>query len=168
MTEAQRNLLHVYLHQNSLKLENHAQGLFSLMQQQKENTFTRMQVLNSLASVYASKGDVRKLSWCLKEVIPLTKNNQEYQIYTLANQSYKLLLQEKIKQAVQKLEEALMLSKKGKNWLAIKQILEEWNFSAQHVQKLSEFSSTQVFQKWHQMLEKKPLKAADEHLSLYS
>ena len=168
MTEAQRNLLHVYLHQNSSKLENHARELFNLMQQQKENTFTRMQVLNSLAAVYASKQDIRKLSWCLKEVIPLTKNNQEYQIYTLANQSYKLLLQKKIKQAINKLEEALILSKKGKNWLAIKQILEEWNFSARYVQKISELSSTRVFRKWHQMLEKKPLKAADEHLNLYS
>lgn len=166
MTEAQRNLLHVYLHQNSSKLENHAQALFNLMKKQKENTFTRMQVLNSLATVYASKKDMKKLAWCLKEVIPLTKNNQEYQIYTLANQSYKLLLQKKIKQAVHKLEEALILSKKGKNWLAIKQILEEWNFSAQHVPKLNELSSIRVFRKWHQMLEKRPLKVADKHLNL--
>lgn len=168
MTEARRNLLHVYLHQNSLKLESHADELFNLMRQQKENTFTRMQVLNSLACIYASKQNIEKLSWCLKEVIPLTKNNQEYLIYTLANQSYKLLLQKKIKKAVNKLEEALILSKKGKNWLAVKQILEEWDFAARYVQKTNELLSIQVFQKWHQILEKKPLKVVDGYLNLYS
>lgn len=89
--------------------------------------FERMQALNSLATVYIFRGNIKKGLSLIKEAIPLTKKSEEYHIYTLANLSLLYKMHQRKKKADSFLQKALELAKKGGNLLAIQQI--EYDFA---------------------------------------
>ena len=82
----------------------------------------------------------------------LTQDNEEYQIYTLSNLAIAELSENNLNSAIQNMDSALKLCFSGKNWLAMKQCLDDWDeiITSHH---LDMNQAKQVFQKWHQILE---------------
>lgn len=124
LLEISRNLIHVTLRFygiNSIELQRAIEDTESLLEKVKDQT-EMMQVLNTLATVDAYRGAVELLEEKINKVSPLTKNNMEYDIYTLSNQGILFMFKGEYPKAKDSIKSAIKLAKKGDNFLAIEQI----------------------------------------------
>jgi tetratricopeptide (TPR) repeat protein len=160
--EINRNLLHVYHRStNSTKEQLQLKKLETIFNEQVDS-FTKMQIINTLITHYILNANKDYKNY-LNKAETLTSGNAEYQIYTKANHAITALYEDNKNRALTLMEQALALCQKGENWLAIKQILEDWDEIISLYQPHLP-STKQVFQKWHQILEKK-LRPSLSHLS---
>ncbi|MBP9742850.1 MAG: ATP-binding protein [Burkholderiales bacterium] len=154
--EINRNLLHVYYRQNNyentLKQLNKLEQLFS----QSSDSYVKMQILNTLITHYILM-NIPQYKIYLSQIISLTRDNQEYEIYTLANLALNALINNNYELAFKTMEKSLRKCYKGENWLSIKQVLDDWNNCIIRYSHLNLASPNPSFQKWHQILETKLL-----------
>lgn len=128
--ESQRNICHVFLRLRgpfSSELTEALAKIFELSSKEHED-FEQMQILNTLATIYAYRSDRTSLRQTLAEVRPLTEGNKEYEIYTIANQSLLYLLEEDMAKAKESLDQSIKLAEEGGNQLAIKQIQADYDY----------------------------------------
>jgi|GEM_PF-2772386 GTPase SAR1 family protein len=153
--EMSRNLLHAYHYSNKLDKEKKLLLKLESIFNESMDSYVQMQIVNSLATHYLFSGN-SKYKIFIKRAKKLTQDNLEYEIYTIANQALAFLYEGFSDKAKSLMEKALSLCKNGKNWLAIKQILNDWDEIIRlHQPHL--MGSQQAFRKWHQMLEKRLL-----------
>jgi hypothetical protein len=154
-SEINRNLVHAY-HQSKLyaKEKEKVKVLEEMLGQDVDN-YVKMQIINTLITHLILIGDSRFKSF-MPLAKKLTEGNHEYEIYTLSNISLSHLVEDNISDAVLTMENALDLCVKGKNWLAIKQCLGDWDDLIVN-SKFTFPDSKTIFQKWHQILEKELL-----------
>ncbi|WP_133131359.1 caspase family protein [Legionella yabuuchiae] len=153
LLEINRNLLHTYHRAGNLSdLEKLIPELELIFKDSSDN-YVKMQIINSLITHYIFIKNHEYLS-LVDSAINLTQNNNEYYIYSLSNLSLiTLITSTSPTLAIGSMNKALDLCYKGKNWLAIKQCLDDWD-QCIDIYKLNHSLSKQVFQKWHLMLEK--------------
>lgn len=167
LLEINRNLLHA-LHRNkqfdcaSTQLTRLADTLNN-----EADNYVKMQLINTLITHYIFYNNCQYSSY-VSDAIKLTKDNYEYYIYTLSNLSIiQLITDQNIDLAIETMIHALELSASGQNWLAIKQCLDDWD-EVIKIYNLKLPSSQQVFQKWHQVLQKELLPNLHHLSSLYA
>ena len=150
--EINRNLLHAYnrsdekskSHKHIKKIEN--------VYQNSNQTYVKMQLLNSMITYYVLNED-KKYSSLIFEANEATKENMEYQIYTQANLALVSIANQDIENAAKKLNLALELCNEGSNWLAMKQIMDDWDDLIKKRTMLESYESKLIFPKWYQKLE---------------
>lgn len=154
--EINRNLLHAYHRAGKLSKEKEQLKKLETIFNEKTDSYVKMQIINTLVTHYIiyGKKEYRKY---LKKAQEITTNNSEYFIYTKANIALEKICTNDIINATISMTEALMLCRKGKNWLAMKQILDDWDDARTKLDDKTIPESKQVFQKWRQMLERKLL-----------
>lgn len=164
-SEINRNLLHSFF--RAKLYDNAIEQCASLecMLKKDEDSFVKLQIINSLITHYILRGQKKYINY-LETARLLTKNNAEYLIYTKANFALARLYEGKTLHAIRLMKEALSLCHKGNNWLAIKQILDDWD-NIIIIHHLSADFSKQVFQKSYQILEKMLLPNLHLLLKLY-
>lgn len=134
--EATRNLIHARLRLNGpasielKKLEERAKKLIEHVSDPME----LMQVWNTFGTVSAYSGDIDQLDRFLRKSHPLTEDNLEYHIYTLANIAMRDGLKDDPASALRELQEAFILAKEGKNYLALKQMRDDLYFAVNEFQ----------------------------------
>jgi len=151
--EINRNLLHVY-HRSKKHVQE--KGQLKKLEKtfnEKLDSYVKMQIINSLITHYIFSSKTKYKNY-LKTAQRLTKNNAEYLIYTKANLAIAKLLEGNTKEAIKLMKQSLTLGYSGENWLSIKQILDDWD-EVIILRHLFPFATKQIFQKWHQVLEKK-------------
>lgn len=153
LLEINRNLLHTYHRSEELStVKNLITELEAILKKSSDN-YVNMQIINSLITHYIFTNNDKYLS-LLSRATTLTQNNNEYYIYTLSNHALITLISNfNLNRAVEIMHKALELCYKGKNWLAIKQCLDDWD-QCINIYKLTHPLSEQAFQKWRLMLEK--------------
>jgi len=153
--EIKRNLLHAYHRYNKFENENNL-----IIELDKEfiediDSYVKMQIINTLITHYIFSEN-NKYKYFLNKAIKLTEGNDEYHIYTMANLAIASLYEQKKIKAIKYMNQALKLCYAGKNWLAIKQIFEDWDEIVKRFH--PHFLLTkQAFPKWHQILERELL-----------
>jgi len=149
--EINRNLLHAYHHSGKEGEEKRQlKKLENIFRRQSDN-YVKMQIVNTLITHYIFVGNKNYKKYLLMAK-QLTQDNEEYQIYTLSNLAIAELSENNLNSAIQNMDSALKLCFSGKNWLAMKQCLDDWDeiITSHH---LDMNQAKQVFQKWHQILE---------------
>lgn len=156
LLEINRNLLHaIYKSKDSEQVNTQIKTLEKAFQFESDN-YVKMQIINTLIThyIFTKNPKYKKL---LSIAYQLTKNNDEYFIYTLSNRAISTLIETKQDHSpISIMEQALQLCESGENWLAMKQCLDDWDQTL-HVYRLTHPLSQQVFQKWHQVLQRKLL-----------
>lgn len=153
--EINRNLLHAYYRaRNQKQIEMQLNKLEEIFNQ-KADSYVKMQIINTLVTHYIFIGKTDYQSY-LDTALKITANNNEYLIYTKSNMALAKLISRNKSCALNLMEEALNLSNKGKNWLAIKQIMEDWD-EVVTLHNINLSASKKVFPKWHRILEKELL-----------
>ncbi len=151
--EINRNLLHAYNKAGEeFKSKKHINKLEKIYHSGNQ-TYVKMQLLNTMITYYVINNDL-KYNELIKEADEATKENLEYQIYTIANLALVSIAQHDLDNAIHKLNRALELCNDGSNWLAMKQIMDDWDVLIKKT-KHTNYDSKQVFPKWYQMLETK-------------
>lgn len=152
LLEINRNLLHALF-----RSHEYADALvqINILEKQLKSdsaTYVKMQIINTLITHYVFIKNT-KYRDLIAEAITLTKNNDEYYIYTLSNCAIIQLINKKqLDLAYQKMIRALELCESGKNWLAMQQCLNDWDQAIQ-IYNINYPLSKQVFEKWHQVLQ---------------
>lgn len=121
--EARRNLIHVLLkeeEQNTKELEEHLQ--FLIEGYDELDSMEAMQVSNTLCTYFLYNDDVDSAREWLNKSISLTDQNNEYRIYSLANEAILSAMLNNIKDFFDRLEKAMSLCLSGDNRLAAVQI----------------------------------------------
>ncbi len=153
LLEINRNLLHTYHRTGKLSALENLTPELELMFKNSSDNYVKMQIINSLITHYIFIKNHDYLS-LVDSAINLTQNNNEYYIYSLSNLALITLITSTTPiHAINSMNKALDLCYKGKNWLAIKQCLADWD-QCIDIYKFNHSLSKQVFQKWHLMLEK--------------
>ena len=150
-SEIKRNLLHASYRsgKNISHIINDLENIYTL---ESEN-YVKMQIANTLCTHYIYIKD-RKYNKYVSEADLLTKDNDEYRIYTLSNMALIHLIKLNIIKAKEYMIEALNLGCVGKNWLSIKQCLFDWDEVIKKYNLKNITYSNITFQKWHQILKK--------------
>ncbi len=150
--EINRNLLHAYNRSGEAsKSQKHIKKIEDVYQNSNQ-TYVKMQLLNSMITYYVLNED-KKYSLLIFEANEATKENMEYQIYTQANLALVSIADQDIEHAAKKLNLALELCNKGSNWLAMKQIMDDWDDLIKKRTMQESYESKLVFPKWYQKLE---------------
>ncbi|UXE63271.1 MAG: hypothetical protein KA717_11805 [Woronichinia naegeliana WA131] len=90
-----------------------------------------MQIYNSLATVFAYKGQTKQCLEYINLASEITKGNEEYEIYTLANEALYYLLTNNKDKCLDSASKAVNLAIKGQNYLAVQQIKDDAEYVAQ-------------------------------------
>lgn len=92
----------------------------------------KMQLLNTLATVSAVRGDRDSAAEYLHEVAQFTTTNPEYEIYTQANRAAVAILDGQVSAAAAHVREAMLLAGRGGNLLAPRQVRQALELLIQH------------------------------------
>lgn len=128
--EAYRNLLHIELRLYgpfSSEIENRLKEARTIIQQEIEPVVS-LQLWNTLATVFAYRGQVAELKVALTEARHCTETNSEYAIYTWSNTALLAVLERDADTARSAASEALNLARQGRNLLAVKQLYDDMRF----------------------------------------
>lgn len=153
LLEINRNLLHTHHRTGELSAINNLIPELEAILENSSDNYVNMQILNSLITHYIFTKNNNYLA-LIHNATDLTQNNNEYYIYTLSNHALiALISNSNLISAIGSMSKALDLCYKGKNWLSIKQCLDDWD-QCINTHNLTHPLSRQAFQKWHLILEK--------------
>jgi tetratricopeptide (TPR) repeat protein len=81
---------------------------------------------NTLATIYAHRGEQAKLQLIMQEIVPLTINYKQYYIFTLSNLGHLAAIQNQTFEAKKYYQEAYALAKEFNNQFAIQEIKQDF------------------------------------------
>jgi tetratricopeptide (TPR) repeat protein/GTPase SAR1 family protein len=125
--ENKRNQLHVLMRLEGVETARFNKLLLEIssLDLAKYGEMECMQVYNSLATVFAYKGQAEQCLEYIHLASKITKGNEEYEIYTLANKALYYLLINNKDECLDSANKAVDLALKGQNYLAVRQIKDD-------------------------------------------
>lgn len=127
--EITRNLIHVAIRTRKDDLQRLLERARALLAPDMDST-EQMQVWNTLATSAAYLGNLDDLDTSLENATRHTTGNAEYEIYTHGNRALRALIAGDDGGAATALAAAVALARAGENWLAVRQVTDDFTVVA--------------------------------------